>query len=118
MEAVSGVVVAGSAPPSPRAQIFLFGRLTNFRRADERFAGKSRSGTSKATTLALATSSVWAMAGDSRPANNGFFPRPSPIIGVRPVILQCRAHDDDRAAPAIAPGPEIRMALAFQAPTP
>ena len=42
------------------------------------------------------------------------FPRPLPIIGVRRVIMQCRAHDDDRAAPAVAPGPEIPMASAFQ----
>src|SRR5690348_1064137 len=34
------------------------------------------------------------------------FLRPLPIIGVRRVIMQCRAHDDDRAAPAVAPGPE------------
>ena len=43
---------------------------------------------------------------------------PLPIIGVRRVIMQCRAHDDDRAAPAVAPGPEIPMASAFQPPTP
>ena len=46
------------------------------------------------------------------------FPRPLPIIGVRRVIMQCRAHDDDRAAPAVAPGPEIPMASAFQPATP
>src|SRR6185312_6780785 len=34
------------------------------------------------------------------------FPRPLPVIGVRHVIMQSRAHDDDRAAPAIAAGPE------------
>src|SRR6185312_12040964 len=104
--------------PSPSAQIFLFGRHRNFQRGGERFPGKSRSGTSKVTTLALATRSLWAMAGDSRPANNGFFPRPLPVIGVRHVIMQRRAHDDDRAAPAVAPGPEIPTASAFQLPTP
>jgi hypothetical protein len=41
-----------------------------------------------------------------------------PIIGVRRVIVQCRAHDDDRAAPAVAHGPEIPMASAWQPPTP
>ena len=46
------------------------------------------------------------------------FPRPLPVIVVRRVIVQCRAHDDDRAAPAVTPGPEIPMALAFQLPTP
>src|SRR5262249_38987150 len=46
-------------------------------------------------------------------------PRPSPIIGVRSAIMQCRAHDDhDRAAPAGALEPEIPMASAFQPPTP
>src|SRR5579871_4190003 len=40
----------------------------------------------------------------SRPANSGFSSRPLPLIGVRRVIVQCRAHDDDRAAPALAPG--------------
>src|ERR1700758_1163568 len=58
------------------------------------------------------------MAGDTRPGNSGFSPRPLPLIGVRRVIMQCRAHDDDRAAPAVALGPEIPMASAFQAPTP
>jgi hypothetical protein len=37
-----------------------------------------------------------------------------PIIGVRRVIVQCRAHDDDRAPPAVDLGPEIPMASAFQ----
>src|ERR1700749_2574614 len=48
------------------------------------------------------------MDGDTRPGNSGFSSRPLPIIGVRRVIMQCRAHDDDddRAAPAVAPGPE------------
>ena len=46
------------------------------------------------------------------------FPRPLPIIGVRRAIVQCRAHDDDRAPPAVALGPEIPMASAFQLPTP
>ena len=45
------------------------------------------------------------------------FPRPLPVIGVWRVIMQCRAHDDDRAAPAVAPGPEIPMASAFQPAT-
>src|SRR5579871_3686206 len=41
-------------------------------------------------------------------------PRPLPLIGVRRVIMQCRAHDDDdRAAPAVATGREIPMASAF-----
>src|SRR5512142_817298 len=31
------------------------------------------------------------------------FLRPLPVIGVRRVITQYRAHDDDRAAPAVAP---------------
>src|SRR6478672_13822657 len=79
---------------------FLFGRHTNFQHAGERFPGKSRSGTSKVTNLALATSSLWAMACDSRPENSGFSPGPSPIIGVRRVIMQSRAHDDaHRTAP-------------------
>src|SRR6185312_13763814 len=47
IEAVS-FVVAGSAHFDWRAD-FLFGRRTNFQRADERFAGKSRSTTSKIT---------------------------------------------------------------------
>src|SRR6185437_2038808 len=99
MEAVSDVAVAGRAT-SPGAQIFLFGRHTNFQHAGERFPGKSRSGTPKVANRALATRSLWAMAGDSRPANSGFSPRPLPIIGVRRVIVQCRAHDDDhRTAP-------------------
>src|ERR1700748_541764 len=46
---------------------------------------------------------------------------PLPLIGVRRVVMQCRAHDDDRAAPAVAPaaalGPEIPMASAFQPST-
>src|SRR6201996_736485 len=33
------------------------------------------------------------MDGESRPANNGFSSRPLPIIGVRRVIMQSRAHD-------------------------
>ena len=42
-------------------------------------------------------------------------PRPLPIIGVRRGIMQCRAHDvDDRAAPAVAPGPDIPRASAIQ----
>ena len=36
------------------------------------------------------------------------FFRPLPVIGVRRAIMQCRAHDDDRAAPVVAPGPENR----------
>src|SRR5579883_592404 len=48
------------------------------------------------------------------------FPGPLPVIGVRRGIMQCRAHDDDRAAPGATatPGPEIPMASAFQPPTP
>ena len=46
------------------------------------------------------------------------FPRPSPGIGVRRMIMQCRAHDDDRAAPAVTVGPEIPMASAFQPSAP
>src|SRR5690349_7897361 len=72
-------------------QIFLFGRHTNFQRAGERFPGKSRSGTSKVATLALATSSSWAMAGDPRSGNSGLFLRPLPVIGVRRGIMQSRA---------------------------
>jgi hypothetical protein len=86
---------------SPDAQVFLFGRHTNFQRGDERFPGKSRNGTSKVPNLALAMSSLWAMAGDSRPANSGFSPRPLPIIGVRRVIVQCRAHDDAHRTAAL-----------------
>ena len=44
----------------------------------------------------------------------GIFREPMPVIGVRRVIMQCREHDDDRAAPALALGPEIPMASAFQ----
>jgi glycosyltransferase involved in cell wall biosynthesis len=56
------------------AQIFPFGRHINLQRGGERFPGKSRSGTSKAPTPALAGSSLWAMARDPRPANGAFFP--------------------------------------------
>jgi hypothetical protein len=99
MGAVGGVVAAGSATP-PGTQIFLFGRHVNFQRGGERFPGKSRFRTSKATNPALATSSLWAMDGDSRPGNPAFFRRPLPIIGVRRGIMQCRAHDlPHRTAP-------------------
>src|SRR3954451_8073286 len=43
---------------------------------------------------------------------------PMPVIGVQRVIMQFRAHDDDRAASALAVGPEIPMASAFQPATP
>jgi len=110
------------APTSAGAQIFLFSRRTNFRRPGERFLGKSPVGASKVMNLALALGSLWAMAGDSRPEDKGLSPRPLPLIGGRRVIMQYRAHDDVRAAPAVAPavavGPEIPMASAFQSPTP
>src|SRR4051812_13265802 len=32
--------------------------------------------------------------------------------------MQCRTHDNDRAAPALAVGPEIPMVSAFQPPPP
>ena len=54
--------------------------------------------------LALATSSSWAMAGASRPANSGFSPGPLPVIGVRRAILQSRAHDDAHRTLATARG--------------
>src|SRR5215467_2417653 len=54
------------------------------------------------------------MAGDPGPGNTAFFLRPLPVMGVRRVIMQCRAHDDDRAAPAVAPGAELPMPLAFR----
>ena len=97
---------------------FSFGRHTNFHRGGERFPGKSRSGPSKTLNPALAARALWAMDGGTRPANSGFSPRPLPLIGVRRAIVQCRAHDDDRAAPAVALGPENPMASAFQPPTP
>jgi hypothetical protein len=103
-EVASGVVVAGSAPRQAR-RFFFFGRHTNFQRGDERFPGKSRSGTSKVTNSARAARSLWAMAGDTRLANSAFSRRPLPVIGVRRVIMQCRAHEDDSAAPALAPEP-------------
>src|SRR3954468_23371770 len=37
----------------------------------------------------------------------GILLEPMPIIGVRRAIMQCRGHDDDRAAPALAVGPGI-----------
>ena len=96
-----------SRAASPGAQIFLFGRYTNFQRSGERFPGKSRSGTSKVTNSALAAGSYgqW-RAFEAR--NSGFSSRPLPIIGVRRVIMQCRAHDDDRAAPAVTLGLKSR----------
>src|SRR3954452_20295152 len=45
----------------------------------------------------------------------GIFREPMPIIGVRRAIMQCRGHDDDRAAPALALGPEIPPATPEQA---
>src|SRR5579883_2946662 len=44
---------------------------------------------------------------DSRPDFRGVSSRPLPLIGVRRVIVQSRAHDDDRTAPALAPGDGI-----------
>ena len=113
------MVIAGSAP----RRFFLFGRHANFQRGGGRFPGKSRSGPSKVTTPAPAASSLWAMDRCLEARKQRLFPRPLPIIGVRRVVMQCRAHDDDdRAAPAVAPaaafGPEIPMASAFQPPTP
>src|SRR3954465_8946803 len=57
------------------------------------------------------------------PAENPRFshgtPQPLPIIGVRRLTMQSRAHDDDdRAAPAVPLGPEIPMPSAFQPPAP
>jgi hypothetical protein len=96
----NGLIVAGSTPLRFARRFFFFGRHINFQRTGQRFPGKSRPGTPKVANLAFATSSLWAMAGDSRPANSGFSPRPLPIIGVRRAIMQCRAHDDDhRTAP-------------------
>src|SRR5512146_2838787 len=47
------------------------------------------------------------MAGNSRPANSGSSSQPLPVIGVRRAIVQGRAHDDDHAAPTVAPGPGV-----------
>ena len=58
------------------------------------------------------------MAAEIDSMNRRPFAKPLPVIGVRRVIMQCRAHDDDHAAPAVAPGPEIPMSSAFQTPTP
>src|SRR6185503_4954442 len=44
----------------------------------------------------------------------GISREPMPVIGIRRVIMQCREHDDDRAAPVVALRLEIPMALAFQ----
>ena len=70
-------LLPGAAHPAglEGCRFFLFGRHRNFQRGGGRFPGKSRSGTSKVPTLALAASSLWTMAGDSRSAKQRLFPR-------------------------------------------
>jgi hypothetical protein len=74
MEAVSGVVVAVSAPlRQARRFFFLVDPEISNAAASDSF-GKSRSGTSKVTNLTLATRSLWAMAGVRGPETAAFPP--------------------------------------------
>src|SRR5689334_12250940 len=116
MEAVSGVVVAGSAPLR-LAQIFLVveTQISNAAASDSLGNLAPERQRSRIWRFAAGSYGQWP-AFEAR--KQRLFPRPLPIIGVRRAIMQCRAHDDDRAAPAVTVGPEIPMASAFQPPTP
>src|SRR4051812_35120973 len=73
---------------------FSFRAVVKFPGGRASIPGKSRLQASRAANFALATTSLWAMDGDSRPGNRSLFQHPMPIIGVRRALRQGGAHDD------------------------
>ena len=115
---MSGVVVAGSAPLRQALRFFFVveTQISNAAASDSLGNLASERKRPRIWRLQRAHYGQWPAI---RAPEQGLSLRPSPIIGVRRTIMQCRAHDDDsRAAPVVALGPGIAMASAFQAPPP
>src|SRR5262249_44865189 len=112
-EAVNGVVVAGSALLR-RARTFSFWSRHKFPTRRRAIPWEISLRNVKGHESGARSELIMGNGRRSEARKQQLFPQPLPLIGVRRELMQCRAHDDDRAAPAL--GPEIPMASAFQPP--
>ena len=100
IEAVSGMVVAGSAHFDQACRFSFRPIRTNFQRGREQFAWEISLHNVEDHESGARDELIMGNGRRSRGLESGIFPEPLPVIGVRRVIMQCRAHDEaDRAAP-------------------